>query len=239
MSTQKKVVICVLSDGERGGWIHPWLAANLITMARDTRFIVEVEFIVGKRPVDFARNSAIALARERNADYCFQIDNDQSWWIGYNPLDVLAAAGEKDVIGFVTMQGFDIEACDKGTDPFIPNVRVVWPEDDGEFFTCTHIGAGAILVSRRVWESVPGPWFVWKRTAQGELHETDGALTEGFYFCEYVRSKGFKVWAHTRLIPHFKTVEVTKLGSHIKGLEQALSQATGTKRKSVWGVQAK
>ncbi len=222
-----KVLVCVLSGVERGGWVNPFLAQNLITMARDTRFNVQIEMVIDKHPVDYARNCCIAMARERKQDFLLMIDNDQSFWPGYNPLDLLRIAGRKEVIGLPSMQGFSPEALDTGADPIIPNFRTLegQHETDAEFFTVTHIGTGVIFINRRVWETVPGPWFKWCYREGSELRETDGMLSEDFYFCDLVRRNGFKVWAHQRVIPHWKTAEVSKLGMFFQTAKQMTAQA--------------
>jgi hypothetical protein len=223
-----RLIVCVLCGTERGGWVNPWLTQNLLTMSQEKRYDVQAEMVVDKYPVDYARNCAVALARERKAHWLFMVDNDQSFWPEYNALDVLAGAGiDKDIIGIPTMQGgFNIENCDNGKAPLVPNFRTLdQAESDGEFFTVNRIGGAAIFLNHRVWEKVPGPWFKWCYREDSELHETDGSRSEDFYFCELVQRHGFKVWAHRRMIPHWKTTELTKAGMYFEVCRQAAARA--------------
>lgn len=218
-ASKPKVLVCVLTGAERTNWLHPYLALNLVAMTQDARFNVEIALVADRRPVDYARNYCVVMARQCKAEFLFMVDNDQSF--EGNPLDILNTGMRKDIIGFPTMQGFSSEDMQAGRDPISPNFRTLpHPEKDGEFFTVNLIGTGAMIISRRVWEKIPGPWFKWAYKETGELHETDGDLSEDFYFCTLARQHGFKVWAHSRVIPHWKTCEVSKLGMGIETLKQ-------------------
>jgi hypothetical protein len=172
-----KVLVTVLSTMQH--WVHPCLVPNLIQMSHDSRFTVEIEMVIDKCPVDYARNSCVVMARERKADWLFFIDNDQSFEI--NPLDVIAAAKDKSIVGFPTMQA--------GRDSMHPNFRTLeQPERDGEFFTVSRIGTGAMAVHSRVWEKIPGPWF--KVNQREDELRTPHAHGEDFSFCERAQSHG-------------------------------------------------
>jgi hypothetical protein len=212
--------VCVLTGVGRHAWISPYLALNLLTLAQDTRFNVQIEPVIDKCPVDYARNFCVAMARERKADWLFFIDNDQSFEI--NPLDVLAGAKDKSIIGLPSMQA--------GRDSMYPNFRTLeQPEKDGEFFTVSHIGTGAMFINRRVWEKIPGPWFKTNQ-AEDELR-TPHAHGEDYAWCELAQQHGFKVWSHNRLILHWKTCEVTRLGQHL----ESLRQRSGSAEPVQWG----
>src|SRR4051794_38053707 len=98
-----KVLVAVLCGVERGAWVNPFLTQNLIGMSHDPRFTVEVETVIDKQPVDYARNYCVVMARERKADYLLMVDNDQCFEV--SPLDALNAGLGKDVIGLPSMQG--------------------------------------------------------------------------------------------------------------------------------------
>jgi hypothetical protein len=236
-SGKPKVLVCVLTGVERTNWIHPTLALNLLTMSQHPSFAVEIEMVCDKQPVDYARNFCVAKARERKADFLFMVDNDQCFEI--DPLNILKAGLKKDVIGLPTMQGFSPAELDAGREPIYPNFRSMKPhEADGEFFTVSLIGTGAMFINRRVWEKIPGPWFKWCYQEDSELRETDKVFSEDFYFCDLARRNGFKVWAHNRLIQHWKTCEVARIGGHVETLRQmAAGQINGNSRpaKLEWG----
>lgn len=230
--SKPKVLVCVLTGVERHNWINPYLALNLLTLAQDTRFTVEIEPVIDKHPVDFARNSCVVMARERKADWLFMVDNDQCFEV--NPLDALSAGLGKDVIGLPTMQGFNPAELQAGREPIIPNFRTLeQPERDGEFFTVKQIGTGAMFINRRVWEKVRGPWF---KTNQSEDEiRTPHAHGEDFYFCEWVQRHGLKVWAHGRVIPHWKNSEVSKVGMRLEILRQMAANGGHAPAKVEWG----
>jgi hypothetical protein len=217
--SKPKVLVCVLAGTERNGWLNPYLALNLLKMAQDSRFTVEIELMIDKHPVDYARNCCVVMARERKAEWCFQIDNDQSFEC--DPLDVLHAGLGKDVIGFPSMQANG--EMQGHSEPICPNFRTLDnTERDGEFFTVGRIGTGAVAISQRVWKKIPGPWFAW--TAKpGELYEPEEG--EDWFFCRRVQEHGFKVWAHSRIIPHWKIVETSRTGMHIQTLRQIAKQS--------------
>jgi hypothetical protein len=223
MFSKPKVLVCVLTGNERHNWPNPYLAQNLISMSQDTRFTVNIEMVIDKHPVDSARNYCVVMARSCKAEFLLMIDNDQCFEL--SPLDVLSKGLNKDVIGFPTMQGFSISEMQANRDPIFPNFSTLaQPERDGEFFTVEKVGTGSMLISRRVWEKIPGPWFKWCYNETGELHETDGAITEDFYACGLFQRHGFKIWIHDRVIPHWKTCEVGNLGMALQTLKQMAAQ---------------
>jgi hypothetical protein len=215
-----RVVIAVLTGHERGSWINPQLALNLITAAKDPRFDVHVEMLMDKSPVAFARNFGVAVARKEKADWLLFVDNDQNFHYGGNPLNILAAAGpDKKIIGIATFQG--------GW-PSHPNFHVLADpaqrEVDREYWSVRVVGTGAMFISSDIWTKVQprGPWFGWVVDENSELAETKLDGSEDFSFCNQMRARGIKIWAHTRLIPHLKTLDVTELGARQAALEQAI-----------------
>ncbi len=235
--SKPKILVCVLTGLERHGWVNPWLTQNLLTMSHDSRFDVQIELVIGKHPVDYARNCCVVMARERKADYLLMVDNDQHFEI--SPLDTLSTGIGKDVIGLPSMQGYNPDAVLTGADPLLPNFRTLdRSESDGEFFTVEKIGTGAMFIRRTVWETIPGPWFKWCYDESGELHAVAGGDSPGedFYFCELARSKGFKVWAHRRLIMHWKTAEVSRLGTYLQLAKQMAAQSGVPVPQVKWNV---
>ncbi len=226
-----KVLVCVLTSVERGGWVNPYLAQNLITLSHDSRYAVEIEMMMDYYPVDYARNSCVVMARERKAEWLFMIDNDQSFWPGYNALDVLASAGaDKAIFAMATMAPMSLPGHEEVF--FMPNIRKPEPKEDGEFLAVGKITTGAMFIHHTVWEKIPGPWFKWCYQ-EGELHQTDSVGGEDFYFCELARRNGFQVWAHCRVIPHWKTCEVAKLGMFTQALKQMAGEFSGPIPKEI------
>ena len=225
-----KVLVTVLSTMQH--WVHPCLVPNLIQMSHDSRFTVEIEMVIDKCPVDYARNSCVVMARERKADFLFMIDADQSMEV--NALDVLNVGLSKDVIGLPTMQNVDLEKVKTADAPIYPNFRTLArPERDGELFTVDRIGTGAMFINRRVWEKVRGPWFKFTQCENDELRAI--TMGEDFYFCELVQRHGFKIWSHTRVISHWKVSEVSRLGMFFETARQMAPNGGHAPAKVEWG----
>jgi len=120
LKSKVKSFVAILCGSERTNWLNPHLAQNLLAMSYDPRFTVHVHMAMDKWPVDFCRNYCVAQARDAKAEYLLMCDNDQHF--NFNPLDVLANAGGKDVIGFASMQGMG--KYETG-DFFVPNLRTL------------------------------------------------------------------------------------------------------------------
>jgi glycosyltransferase involved in cell wall biosynthesis len=198
METRPKVLICVLCGPERNGWINPRLTDTLLRTVRDQRFAVEIEFIYGAHGVDRARNLAIDKAREKQADWCIQIDNDMTI---ADPLGILSDANAKalDIISV----GAGISKIE-GT--YQANVDLT-RENCGNFMRITNAGAGVLMIRSSVWQKIPkATLFVW--TAD---------CGEDVYFANFVQTLGFKLWTHATLAGHLKTVDITSL---LRGVRQ-------------------
>ena len=57
-----------------------------------------------------------------------------------------------------------------------------------------YVGAGCLLIERRVFEKVKRPWFQAINTARRHL-------PEDFFFCEQARRAGFKIWLDPSVLP--------------------------------------
>jgi hypothetical protein len=231
-----KVLVAVLCGNERNNWINPALCENLLAMAADRRYEVKVSMILNKFPVHHARNFAVVKAREHAAHWLLLVDCDQAFSV--SPLDVLSAAGmDKPVIGFPTSMGQDVFLTDGKL--FRPNV---WPEPrnkiktDGQFYTCFRIGAGALLIHHSVWESIPGPWFLWESNESSELAEVAKDGSEDLYFCRLLQKHGIDVWAHAAMLYHFKSCECTQLGDLENKYLAAVAQRTPVVDASRWVI---
>lgn len=175
---------------------------NLLDMARDPRFTFEVQLVV-RSPVDFARNCAVKLARERKADWLLMVDNDQSFY--NNPLEIplIAEPQQISIVGISTVMLIDAGFSGNFQEPPVRQ----W-DATRELFKVDWIGTGAMFVSHRVWESVAGPWFRWE-TGDDEL--LTPRLSEDQVFCKCMREKGFQTWADSKPMSHHKTVDLTQV----------------------------
>ena len=190
--TKPSVLVCVLCGPERDHWINPRLVVTLLKMQSDNRFTVEIEFIHGMHGIDRARNLAIDKAREIQADWLMQIDNDISHAA---PLDVLAEANGAGLDIIAVSSGLSLK---EGT--YQPNVDLAG-DRCGNFMRVSNAGAGLLMIRSSVWNKLPkGPLFVWSADCG-----------EDVYFARLAQALGFKLWTHASLADHFKTVNITSL----------------------------
>jgi len=199
-----RVLICVLCMTQ-GRWIHPLLAQALLAMSHDERFASTIEFVTDVFPVAKARNTAVVRARERGATWCVMIDADQSFPPTGNCLDVLEAAAPD-------MRVIAMPACMQDLRPNFHRVL----EQCGDFFEVHYAGSGVLLIHRDIWQN-PGPWFSWTTVPGDELGTT--AESEDMFFCSRVRREGFKVWMSSKWAAHWKVMDATGCGMHLRQLE--------------------
>jgi hypothetical protein len=191
VAAKPTVVIAVLCGPERHQWVNPRLTATLLRCVQDQRFTVNVEFVYGFHGVDRARNLAVDKAREAQADWLIQIDNDQTV---NSPLDILAEANAAsfDIVsvscGILTAEGAFRPNCDFAA------------ETVGNFRRVTAAGAGVLLIRSAVWQKFP---------PKAALFEWSAAAGEDVHFCRLAQSAGFKLWTHASLAGHLKTVDLT------------------------------
>ena len=187
-----KVLIAVLCGPERNGWINPQLCDTLLRMSRSQHFAVTVEFIFGSHGVDRARNVAIDKAREQNADFLIQIDNDMTCT---DPLAILAEADALALDIVAVSAGIS-----KGEGSYQPNVDLAG-ERRGNFMRVSNAGAGVLILRSSVWQKMPkAPLFLY--TAE---------VGEDVYFCRLAQGLGFTIWTHASLAGHLKTVDISSL----------------------------
>ena len=89
MSEIKRILVTVFCGPESGEWVAPPLVEALLKMATDNRFVVTVKLLSGLCHVDFARNTAMQMARDGKFDALMMFDRDQ------------APAADCDVLGLL------------------------------------------------------------------------------------------------------------------------------------------
>jgi hypothetical protein len=203
MFSKPKVLVCFLTGIERHNWINPDLSLNLIRMVKDSRFDVNYFPVRDCRPWESARNMTIVAARQINADWLISFDNDNFVPGEFNPLDIIAAAGEdKHVIGLQSGVGNGEEYK---IFPYTNHGAA-----DGPFREEECVGGGVLMVRKTVWQKIKrGPWFRWQHVDSETLAPAPGVRGEDGYFCHLARQHGFKVWTHQHLAGHYRTVDLT------------------------------
>lgn len=188
--SKPRVLTTVLCGPERSNWICPYLHSALMLMQSDKRFDVVPGMQYGVRGYDIARNSAIEHAKKERADWVLMADNDVV--PRFNPLDILAQAGDRAVIGW----SYALGSGQGDYQIFPPGER------SDEFTEVGAVGGGLMAIHSSVWKRVKVPLF---RTLSDGVNITG----EDMYFSRLARENGFKIWTPKELIGHMHTVDVT------------------------------
>lgn len=78
------------------------------------------------------------------------------------------------------------------------------------------VGAGCLLIHRKVFEKMERPYFKFLYDENGYLK-----LGEDFYFCRQAKKAGFKIWVDRRICSrHFKTIDMKFLFSMVSQLKK-------------------
>jgi hypothetical protein len=198
---ETSVLIQVLTSNlERHGWIVPDLAMKLVGMGRDPRFVTAFGNVHDYRPFEYARNKALADARNFDVEWCVQIDNDiipQT-----SPLDIIASApSDAAVIGC----RYAISNGHKVAPTFFPEPK---PNEQQPYEQVDAVAGGVLCIRNTVWKALPkGPWFQWKAKEGSELCEPE--YGEDVFFCNLVRAAGMKVYLHHQLASHIHGQDIT------------------------------
>jgi len=69
------------------------------------------------------------------------------------------------------------------------------------------IGAGCLLIHRKVFEAIEKPYFLFVYNREGQLE-----IGEDFFFCQKAQEAGFKIWAdRSKVCSHYKTVDLKQI----------------------------
>lgn len=161
--------------------------------------------------VTVARNSLVELAMQSGADYLLWVDDDA---VPEDPADpnqalkMLLDTG-LDIVGalYPAKRSTGIEpGAFMDADELPPagrkhqNLLPIVPEGDAPM-PVDGTGMHFLLTSRRVFEDMRPPWFVW---------DEPGALSEDFYFLDRAAARGFRAHVHPKVkVSHIGTVKIT------------------------------
>lgn len=209
LDPKPKLLVCVLVQDERGGWVNPALCLSLIKLTHDERFDLRVE-MVGERPLHFARNLCVAKARSWDASYLMMVDSDMT--LPDTFADVLDAAisRELEVVGlpyalFNACGGKKRWAIIPDVNSGIQTFGILPPMEDG-FREVGGVAGGVLIIRNDVWRKLRGPWFLYEFN-NDEL--ASKRVDEDFHFAELCRENGIKVWVHDDTAGHLKTANIT------------------------------
>jgi hypothetical protein len=193
------IQICLLTGRERSNWINPWLVEKLIQMTHDPRFTTNVGVVSDLHGYDAARNWSVDVARKANADWCIMIDNDVVPKI--SPLEMIAKA-ERDMWVLAMIYGVFVRDT-------LALAADISPTSRGEFQELQRVGAGCLAIYHRVWEKLSPPWFKWTTKPGDDLLMPEKG--EDYYFADYCRENGIRIWGHKQAAMHLRTMDLTQM----------------------------
>lgn len=176
----------------------------------DKDYDVKVDYVIGGQ---IAHNRNLLVDRFMKSDYewLLFIDSDTM-----PPFDVLEMTknGKNICSGlYFQWQG--------STNKLIPTVykdnkndfrkeyKVFNETSDEDLVEVDGIGAGCLLINRKVFETIPKPYFLFEYDNNGLL-----AFGEDFYFCRKAQDAGFKIWVDRKMVAsHFKTVNLKEINN--------------------------
>lgn len=171
---------------------------------------------VSNRPADVARNQIIT---ELEKDWLFFMDADQSF-ASETLLKLLSwdlpivsglyfkspgapyphcyqyaykgnEAEQKDAHFYAPIIQPIVQFLMKHKDKLNGGEAVILPSTQEDLIECDGIGAGCILVHRRVLDAIESPWFQYNKGT---------FIGEDFYFCRKVQAAGFKIFVDPGVI---------------------------------------
>jgi len=217
---QPKVFIAVLCGPERYQWIVPDLMLRLLETQHLRDITVEVRTVFGVYGYDAARNRAVEMFLQSDADWLCMIDNDN-----IPPADFLRHVmefAEQFSVRHTNRPSVDIVGL-----PYYERPNPASPESlklgirwDGVrslspgWQEVLAVAAGCMFISRRVLHELPKPWFqIWTENIKRNF-----GGGEDFDFCLRARQAGFSIWANTGLlVDHYHTVSLSAAASLIRG----------------------
>lgn len=150
-------------------------------------------FFMGEIFIPFAREQLADACLKYKCDYLFMVDDDMLC-----PFDLVykLIEDDKDIVAplaftrnpnhapvcCITREGFDPAA----KKPYIFKEPIMsYPRDT--LFQCDATGFGAVLIKRKVLETMPRPWFM-----------NTSPTGEDILFCHEAKRHGFEVWVDSR-----------------------------------------
>ena len=145
-------------------------------------------------PFDHGRNLCAQRCLENNFEYLMFLDDDV-----IVPPDayVKLLAHKADIISGLYM---------RRTEPICPVMMRVQPNGQaswvanfpvGETIEVDYVGAGCLLIHRRVLEKMQKPWFEW--ACGREDFQPSHRTSEDYYFCRKAKELGFRVQVDTSI----------------------------------------
>ena len=165
--------------------------------------------VIAYRVTNHARNQFAKMMLRGSWTHLFMLDDDMIY-----PANTLARLlqADKDIIApfYVRkVRGFLPNA-------FVEDDRGYHTEWVDDFRQVTAVGTGGLLIKRKVFETLPEPWFEYENYTHPKTGELE-QKSEDVVFCARAREAGFEIWVDGRLkCGHIGTFVVWP-GSAIEG----------------------
>jgi hypothetical protein len=204
---QPSFTIAAFCDKERHGWLNPALVLWLLNSSLQLRNFMFMA-VLGKRPVEHARNWAMTEFLTHNTDWLVMIDNDITPQV--NLLDLVNDVEQERIIAPVTYMwrakdgSFALTAADK-VEGKKHEARPLKEELVESRRAVDRVGTGCIFIHRKAAQKIPRPWF------RMILDERSGKIVEGedYFFCRRAKKHGFQVYVDARFVcGHLHTYDI-------------------------------
>lgn len=150
---------------------------------------VEIKGLAGY-PIDDMRNEFVSDFLKGNYDYLFM--NDDDTLLPPLALDRLLARELDVVSGLYFRRMLPIEPVAFVDDPTAGDTGIRCIKEYGTgLMPVDYVGAGCLMISRKVLEAIEYPWFFWARN-DPRVPKKD-QISEDLYFCKKVREAGFQI----------------------------------------------
>jgi glycosyltransferase involved in cell wall biosynthesis len=150
----------------------------------------DIHFLSGM-PFDHARNTACDSALKGNFQWLFFLDDDVL--LPPDTIPKLMSRNADIVSGLYYRRSPPIAPV--ALIDTKPRPTFIGSFNAGDCFEVDLVGAGCLLIHRRVLEAMKWPWFDWKLD-RFDIPEQE-RCSEDFHFCREAKKKGFKVWIDT------------------------------------------
>lgn len=220
-----KVLICVLTTHERGGWVNRHLLEWLVNLRFNPNYQTHVTTAHNFIPAASARNFFCKHVKdlEPRPDWLLMIDNDMV------PCDnMLDAIKSAPADASIVVPRFVM--WDEGK----PRMSLCWgmdaeivPEKDGHqiftvepgtYYPLTKCGSGAIFIRPEVFDKIDMPYFWYDYNEDGGM-----CATEDINFCKKVRAAGLKLYGSgSHDCGHFHNVNLSIVAKLIDDTRKGL-----------------
>lgn len=187
-----------------------------VLLAILTREIVTTKWAFGLRNLSLPSNSGVVFKSgspfdvARNASCEDTLQNGFEWLMFLDD-DVIAPG---DTFARLASHGKDIVSglYYRRHEPICPVAMTIDAAGQSTWVTSWNppecllevdlVGAGCLLIHRRVLERMPKPWFVWEIGRDEDKPKNRSAMSEDFTFCLRAKEQGFKIHLDTSIRCH-------------------------------------